>query len=215
MFNRFDSKMKSLKGGEMMKVLGLVLVMLFVVAGAVAAQSNATLDVYGQWNLVALPQVPLNSDPTQVFQALPDGVDNGNIWRMDAPSQSLVDYDDMNPGGFGGCVLGDGYQLCAPSIKEGTLVTTVSYAAVADGVPTNGVMTDMWISLPGYQLGSGNTGGWSIIGQPFAHVYIHWRPELYGWCQSLHLGPSLRRRSNWPRYTMGRQRNVGDGRHHW
>ncbi len=91
---------------------------------------------------------------------------------MDATDQSLVDYDSMNPGSFGGCVLGDAYELYAHA-TQGTLVTTVSYAALGDGVPNSGVMTDAWVALPGNQLDPKGLGGWHLVGQPFAHnTYI-------------------------------------------
>jgi len=140
-----------------MKTLVLVLALTFVLsAGCFAVQ--ATIDMYADNALLALPQVPLNPDPNAVFAS--SGIDPMyNIQRWDMLAQGYVGLDDS--GVYGNMLLGDGFW-CA-----GTAGQTISYEAVPDGVPDgSGNKTDMWISLPGAGLGN---GGSAIIGNPFAH----------------------------------------------
>lgn len=148
-----------------MKTLGLVLALAFVLAGTCVA-ATATFDVFGQWQVISAPLVPFNPDPLAVF----NGVNIvGTLWRLDAATQTFIAYDDLDPALFGNILLGDGYQLFCDA-AQGTMVATVSYEGVPDGVPDgSGNMTDMWISLPGNQLDGQDAGGWHIIGQPFNH----------------------------------------------
>ncbi len=148
-----------------MKTLGLVLA-LVVVAGGACVADTTSYDVLGQWNRIAAPLVPFNPDPLSVF----NGVNIvGTLWRFDAPSQTGIPYDDLDPTQFGNILLGDGYELFCDA-PMGATVATVSYDGVPDGVPDGaGVKTDMWISLPGNQLDGVDAGGWHIIGQPFDH----------------------------------------------
>jgi len=143
-----------------MKTLGLVLALVFAVAGATVA-ATATFDVLTDWNCVSAPLVPFNPDPLSVFA----GINIVNtLSRFDAPSQTGVPYDDLDPAPFGNILLGDGYWL----LSDGAY--TVSYSGVPDGVPdASNNMTDMWISLPGYQLDGQDVGGWHLIGHPFNH----------------------------------------------
>ncbi|MCE5322014.1 hypothetical protein LLG46_01725 [bacterium] len=140
-----------------MRTLGLVLAMVVVLAGAVMAET-ATYDVYVDWNCISAPLVPLNSDPLDVFTGI--NIVN-NLSRFDAASQTSIGYDDLDPDAFAGVLLGDGYWL----LSDGSY--TVSYDGLADGVPSAGVKTDMWISLPGDQLDGLDNGGWHLIGTPF------------------------------------------------
>lgn len=143
-----------------MKTLGLVLA-LVVVAGGACVADTASFDVLAKWNCISAPLVPFNPDPLSVFSGI-NVV--GTLSRYDAPSQSGVIYDDLEPEVFGNILLGDGYWL----LSDGTY--TVSYDGVPDGVPDgSGNMTDMWISLPGNQLDPADAGGWHLIGQPFDH----------------------------------------------
>lgn len=153
---------RTMKGGETMKTLGLVLALTVLVAGASVA-ATATYDVYVGWNLVAAPLVPFNPDPNSVFAGLADGID-GLLARYD-PSGGIVTYDSLDPSVFGNVLLGDGFWLM---VYSGT--QTVSYDGVPDGVPDGaGNKTDMWISLPGNQNDGQDAGGWHLIGHPFNH----------------------------------------------
>jgi len=152
---------RMLRGGETMKTLGFVLA--FVMAMSVASFADtAEFDLYGtSKNMVSLPQVPLNSDPLEVFAS--SSVDPSyNITRW--TGVGYVSYDPDDPTGYGNMLLGDGFWC------GGSKNAVISYEAVADGVPdSNGQMTDMWISLPG--AGNGN-GGRHLIGTPFAHEIL-------------------------------------------
>lgn len=148
------------KGGETMKTLVLVLALAFVLGGACVADS-ITMDVYGGWNLIAAPLVPINPDPAAMFGAVPI---SGYLTRLDAATQNMQTYDEIDTSAFGNVLLGDGMWL------YGFGSTTFTYTGVPDGVPDGaGVKTDMWISLPGNQLDTDNAGGWHLIGQPFNH----------------------------------------------
>lgn len=147
----------------MMKTLGLVLALTLVVGGASVA-APATFDVFTSWNLISCPLVPFNPDPMDVFTGI--NVVN-TLSRFDAPTQTGILYDDLDPAAFGNVLLGDGYWL----LSDGNY--TVSYAGVPDGVPdASDNMTDMWISLPGGQLDGIDAGGWHIIGHPFNHPTV-------------------------------------------
>lgn len=166
MLTRFSSKGSLLKGGEMMRILGLAC-LLVLVASAVCSAATAMYDVYQGFNLIAAPIVPFNSDPTVVFAGSHDGVD-GTLSRWD-PTNGGVYYDSLDPGGFGNILLGEGYWLQ----QTGTGHITID--GVLDGVPDgSGKKTDMWISLPGNQADAGvnppSGGGWHLIGNPFDDV---------------------------------------------
>jgi len=168
MTRTINTKLSLLKGGETMRTLGLVLALLFVVAGSSIADT-VTYDVYGTagggdglWQLITAPLVPFNPDPTSVFAGAPDGL-NYNLIRQD-PSSGMISYDEGDPGSFGNVLLGDGYYLHC--YGDGT----IQYTGVPDGVPdTTGKKTDMWISLPGDQGDGQDLGGWHIIGTPYNH----------------------------------------------
>ncbi len=148
---------RMLSGGETMKTLVLALALVCMLsAGCLAA--TATIDLYADSALLALPQVPLDPNPDTVFAS--SGIDPWyNIARWDSIGGGYTYLDDT--GAFGNMLLGDGFW-CA-----GTQGQHIQYDAVLDGVPdSNGNKTDMWISLPGQ--GNGN-GGSAIIGNPFAH----------------------------------------------
>lgn len=153
-----------LKGGETMKTLGFVLATMFALSvGCFAAVGTvtATIDMYADNAILALPNVPVNPDPMSVFDG--SGIDpTYNITRFDAVGQGYTSYDGDPQGPYGNMLLGDGFW-CAGAAGQ-----TISYEAIPDGVPdASGNKTDMWISLPG--AGNGN-GGSAIIGNPFAHT---------------------------------------------
>ena len=156
-------KLKStLKGGEMMRIICLVLGLVFVMGGAAVAET-VSYDTYAGWNLVSFPCVPYNPEPSAVLSAF-DMMFTGIIQRHDAPTQSAVTYDAFAPAPteFGNILLGEGYWLYYPDAGS------VSYSGVTDGVPDLNGPTDMWISLPG-SADPAIEGGWHIIGHPFSH----------------------------------------------
>jgi len=165
LLSRFDSKVRLLKGGEMMKTLVLVLALL-IVGSAMCGAAGVTVDLYNKWNYIAAPCVPFNPDPISVFTGPSGAIDlDYYLYRYDAASQSMIVYDAIDPTGFGNCLLGDGYIL-----YNHANVDNFSFNAVPDGVPdAGGAKTDMWISLPGNQLDGVSAGGWQLIGQPFNH----------------------------------------------
>lgn len=142
-----------------MKILSLTLVLIVMASGFVIADS-VTYDVYGEWNCISAPLVPLNSDPMDVFTGI--NIVN-NLSRFDATTQGNIGYDDIDPAAFGSILLGDGFWLLSDDEY------TVSYDGVTDGIPSVGVMTDMYISLPGNLLDSKDAGGYQLIGTPFNH----------------------------------------------
>ena len=144
-----------------MRTLGLVLALLVVGSGMCAADT-VTVDIYSAWNYFACPLVPFDPAPDQVMA----GVDiDGRLFRFDAPTQSMIVYDMIDPSAFGNVLLGDGYIL-----DNYAATPSFSYSGVPDGVPDgNWTMTDMWISLPGYQLDQGSNGGWHLFAHPFKH----------------------------------------------
>ena len=170
---KIKSLFKISEGGEIMRTSGLVLALVFVVAGCSFAAQVATYDVYGNWNMVGLPLVPFNPVPTNmvdgVFDPVFDEFAGGSLQRWDSPTQSMIAYTMFDPGPFGNCLLGDGYWLQLPGDAT-VLVGSVSYSGVDDGVPDGGGnMTDMWISLPGNQFDGNDAGGWCMISQPYNH----------------------------------------------
>ena len=150
-----------------MKTLGLVLALLVVGSGACVATS-VTIDLYSpansQLNYICAPLVPFNPNPMVVFA----GADpEYNLYRWDAPTQNPFYFEQG--GEFGNILLGDGYYL-----SNGGSAASISYDGVPDGVPdSGGIMTDMWISLPGKQTDAfvdpPDGGGKHLIGQPFDH----------------------------------------------
>ncbi len=139
----------------------------------VSTGTQASYDVYGTWNMVSLPLVPYDPDPVSVFSNLPGGVDGGNLWRFDPVGQGFDGYDSFDPESFGGCVLGDSYNLYCPNVAQGQYCATVSYTGFPDGMPNGSTLTDTVLSLPGNQLDQytdpPNGGGLHFIGQPFNH----------------------------------------------
>jgi hypothetical protein len=69
-----------------------------------------------------------------------------------------VKYNAAHAEDFGGILLGEGYMIN----NSGSTAITVSYEGAPDGLPdSEGVGTDMWISLPG--------GSMHWMGNPFYH----------------------------------------------
>ena len=140
----FCSKVILRKGGETMRVLVLA-VSLMLVLSASAFAVQAQYDVYDGWNLISAPLVPINPDPYSVFVNLPGGVD-GNYYGWDPTYGGLGPADFGDASAVGNVLLGQGYWMYVPDGMAGQ----VKYDGLADGVPgTDGVKTDMWISLPG------------------------------------------------------------------
>ena len=173
---KFNLKSRfSMKGGETMKIIGLVLVMLFAMGGACMA-AEATLDVYDGWNLIGVPLVPFNPDPYEVFSGRT--VDY-SLYRTDAEGNSFtLGIDD-----FGSILLGDGYYYYN---SDGA--GSINYQGVEDAVPGIDGPTDMWISLPGVKEDPNvNAGGWHMISCPFQHdvsvdqIYFTDGTELKSW----------------------------------
>ena len=156
-----------------MKTFGLALALALAMSGAATADV-ATFDVYSGYNFVGPTLVPFDPAPTSVFSAI-DVAWTDTLTRLDAPSQGWVPYWDWDPATFGNILLGDGYMLYSVTGDE-----TITYDGVPDGVPDGlGNMTDMWISLPGYQLDAGDEGGTHLIWTPFAHG-IPFNEVFYG-----------------------------------
>jgi len=165
MMNRFSSKTTTTKkGGKNMKTLICGLCLLVIAGSAFAA--TATLDVYKDFNLIAVPNVPLDSSPTSVFSTTGDMLE-GYLNGFDAVTQSAVGYSQYEPLLFGGMLLGEGYQMF------GDADATYHYEGLDSGVPTGGVKTDMWISLPGWDSdynGTPDAGGLALFGNPYAEA---------------------------------------------
>lgn len=166
MTKRFSSKATNRKGGEMMKTLICALCLLMIAGGAFAA--TGTIQLYQDWNWFALPIVPLDPSPANLLQV--GGVTlplDGNLEGLDPITQGGTGYYDWDPSIFGNLLLGEGYSLNCQGYSA-----TIQYEGLANGVPgTDGVKTDMWISLPGYDSdGNGvcDSGGWHWIGNPYA-----------------------------------------------
>ena len=157
----------------MMRTFYLMLALMVLLAGAAAADV-AQIDVYTGYNRISAPLVPFDPKPSWAPDwALPGVFGNDldvdftdQLTRYDAPMGNTLIYDFSSvPGAFGYILLGDGFTL-----YHGGGQVQVNYDGVPDGVPDGlGNMTDMWISLPGLQGPEGDTGGWHLIGQPYAH----------------------------------------------
>ncbi|MEN6358307.1 MAG: hypothetical protein ABFD83_14640 [Armatimonadota bacterium] len=139
-----------------MKILIIALVLIVMASGFVVADS-VTYDVYEGWNLIAAPLVPYNSTPSSAFSGI---TVMNRITRFDAVSGGDVALTIYTEDEFGNILLGDGYWLSQS--QDGS----VTIDGIADGVPTNGVITDMCISLPGVTDGE---GGWHLISNPYNH----------------------------------------------
>ena len=162
MLRSFLKSESSKKGGETMKTLCLMFGLLLVIGGSAMAES-VTVDTYANWNLVAAPCVPFNSDPVSLFNGY-DLEFTAGLFRFDAPTQGQLPYDAYAtpPTAFGNILLGDGYTFYNPDADQ------IIFDGVNDGVPGVDGMTDMWISLPG-SADPAVEGGWHCIGHPFNH----------------------------------------------
>lgn len=168
-----------------MKKLTLVLALLLVSSGAFAATETAQMDVYGAFSYVGPPIVPITASYPNTATIFGDaGVDiewTGVISRFDAPSQTIIDYWAWDETQQFSLLLGEGYAIDYRAGSLPTNPTAVVYTGVEDGVPdADGTMTDMWISLPGYQLDSVSAGGWHWISCPFNHA-IPFNVEEYSY----------------------------------
>jgi len=179
-----------------MKTLGLVLAMLFLVGGCclAATTTSVTISAIGtEWNMIALPVVPLDpavggnqaahgiypaQDTSGVFGAF-NTESHFTLKSYDYVGGGYLTFGYQNPAGFGNLLLGTGYWVTGTN-----LTGSVTYNGLLDGVPdfqSDGVTpvldstgnlgtslkTDMYVSLPGQGLG---TGGWHLIGLPFNHA---------------------------------------------
>jgi len=156
---------KTLRGGEMMKILGLVLALGILVTGACVADT-ASVNIYAGYQLVSVPLAPLNPAPSSVFAntfaSYPAGA---NPVLSTSLLGNGVTYLASNPGAFGGIQLGQGYWI---KPKTGAPVETITGFPNGLADTTGGTACDMWISLPGNAAGTG--GAWHMIGQPFNHI---------------------------------------------
>lgn len=146
-----------------MKTFLLTIALLVVVAGASLAV-DCSFDVYTGTSWISFPNVPLNSDPIQIFTNSNLMPWNYTLDSFDATTESAKTLDvwaDVDPA-FGGILLGTGYTIYADADY------TVSFAGLPSGVPDgSGNITDMWISLPGNQIDNKDEGGWNLIGTPY------------------------------------------------
>jgi len=161
MFTR-KSILNILKGGEKMRTLICALCLLVVASSAFAVPCS--FDLYTGFNLVAMPNVPIDPVPANLLSGLPL---DGMLAGYNPVTQSETAYSEWEPELFGNLLLGDGYWLTS----EGN--TTITYEGVESGVPSGGVKTDMWISLPGFDSdfnGTPDAGGWHCVGNPYAEA---------------------------------------------
>lgn len=118
----------------------------------VAAPVSTPMTVYGGWNMIGFPTVPLSPSPADVFANYSDqGMTGGDavayhLSRYNPVTRSLTDWDPDDPF-WGNILIGDGYWL----YKEDAGTQTFSY----QGVDVSG---DHWLSLP--------RAGWTLIGYP-------------------------------------------------
>lgn len=152
----------------MMRVVGLVLVLAFVMGGACLGSTTVTKNVYPGWQMVATPVALYDTSVGTAYSNVLNQwspVGRNCLYGMN-PATGQTIYDPRFTT-FGGVLLGQGYML---KVKT---QTTVSYTGFDDGLPdasTPPVQTDMWISLPGAVDGGGNpVGSWHYVGQPFNH----------------------------------------------
>jgi len=132
-------------------------------AATVATADLAFIPIYPGDNWVSAPLVPFNPDPASVFAAC---IGDCTLSRLDAPTEYVIVYDPEWPSEFGIIYLGDGYKVSNPTANT----YYCSYEGVPDGVPdSQGIMTDMMISLPGNQYDGLDAGGMHWVGQPFYH----------------------------------------------
>ena len=142
-----------------LKLLAL-LVSAVLLSGAGVWADTATIIIRPGDNWVAPPLVPFDPDPASVFAAC---IADCALTKFDPTTEQPVSYGSA---GFGNILLGDGVKVANPTST--TFVCT--YEGVPDGVPDhNGVMTDMWVSLPGNQVDGQNSGGMHWVGHPFYH----------------------------------------------
>jgi hypothetical protein len=163
MISNFASKMRLSSGGKKMRTLGIV-VGLVALACAGSFAATATIDIYGGWQSIAVPIVPLDPVPSHVLAPLDWDNSNATLSRWDPLAPGFVTYsynygDGVDPV-FGGMLLGDGYMVY-PDYFTGAITVT----GLESGVPatTGGAKTDMWISLPKI--------GWAMIGNPYAQDF--------------------------------------------
>jgi hypothetical protein len=194
-FNRFDSKTSSWKGGETMKKFALALVMLLVLAGSASAVT-VEIELYRGANIMALPNAPFEVghydaswetffyNPYYIFKNKANGeyadpvggglVVEGNLYKYDPTTKSgMLFSDDWS------MLLGEGYVYNSPNRF------TITYEGIPDGIPDNSgdpetEMTDMLIPLPGAQNDTATEpnplnlalsgGGRHLIGCPYAHM---------------------------------------------
>lgn len=148
-------------------------VALLMVAGVAYATpgGDGDIDVYTGMNTIGISRVPFVAEPwnaggTGVFNPEFTNIQlHGRLYKVDATTGAYNTWNRFSPAAFGNCLLGDGYWLNNTTGVQKSVV----YTAVADGVPSNNVMTDMWVSLPGNQLDGEDKGGNHLIGLPFDH----------------------------------------------
>jgi len=129
----------------------------FAAVGTISSV-NADGALATNWNLFCIPNIPLDPTPPAVLHIWDPAGDGSGLdgarylFRYDAATQSMPQYDHWDPGPFGNMLVGDGYWVkLAPGEQ-----TLIQYQGMTDNDTT-----DMWISLP--------KAGWSMIGHPYSY----------------------------------------------
>lgn len=167
-----------------MKPLVVLVVLLGVLGLSVTMTSAAVVgrtgDLDPNWNLIALPSVPLEPSPPTMFGAIP--IDY-RLFRWDAPTQSLITYDELSPEDFGNMLLTDGYWINMDSVDS------FSY----DGLDDTDSM-DVLISLP--------KAGWTMIGNPYSYNFPWANNKVTDGNQTITITDASQYGANWL-YSVG------------
>ena len=167
-----------------MKPLVVLVVLLGVLGLSVTMTSAAVVERTGNldanWNLIALPSVPLEPEPTTIFGAIPI---DGRLFRWNAPTQSLIAYEAVWPETFGNMLLTDGYWINMDSGEP------FSY----DGLDDTDSM-DVLISLP--------KAGWTMIGNPFSYNFPWVNNKVTDGNQTITIRDASQYGANWL-YSVG------------
>jgi hypothetical protein len=124
--------------------------------GAVSTIESPAGALAAQWNLFAIPNIPLDPSPPAVLSQWDPGdgsvLDVRYFYRLDAATQTMIPYFMHDPDTFGNMLIGDGYWIKL----EPTDSAVIQYSGMTDNDST-----DMWISLP--------EAGWTLIGHPYGY----------------------------------------------
>lgn len=152
-----------------MKKVILVVMMLALLGTAGGATfavfaSTGTMSVYGQFNQLACPVIPFNSDPRSEsgpwasWLNEDDGLFNADYALFNDPTNGNSVQLPGQWTAFPNLLMGDGYVLTCGNPKGSTVYHTFTFA----GVDISN--TPAWISLPGM---TGGQGGWHWVGIPY------------------------------------------------